>query len=192
MINTQFTKGYKQALKDYGIVVVPPFKPIKIIKEIFVPITNQPRYTISNLGRVYSEKTKRFLKSFVTRNGYEAIYLCTKNKIYRYTVHSLVANHFLGNMKQPGFVINHWDGNKLNNRADNLQWTTSSENNKHTYRLGHNVPKYGEDHPLCKLSNAQVLEINELIAKKFPQKEIASRYHISTGLINKIKKGIRQ
>lgn len=48
-------------------------------------------------------------------------------------VHRLVARTFKGNCD--GLVVNHLNGNTQDNRADNLEITTQSENNKHSYRV---------------------------------------------------------
>lgn len=107
-------------------------------------------YQISNYGRVKS------LKRTITRNGSypyyvninECIRKLRKNKQgYWYLnlfekgvcktrkVHRLVAEHFIENHYNYPFV-NHKDGNKLNNRVDNLEWCTPSYNTNHAYKLG--------------------------------------------------------
>lgn len=53
----------------------------------------------------------------------------------RFFVHRLVAYHFVDGY-QDGLVVNHKDGNKLNNEADNLEWVTRSENDLHAFKLG--------------------------------------------------------
>ena len=53
----------------------------------------------------------------------------------RYKIHRLAAETFIPNPEDKR-EVNHKDGNKLNNRADNLEWATRSENQKHAYKIG--------------------------------------------------------
>ena len=53
----------------------------------------------------------------------------------RYKIHRLVAETFIPNPEDKR-EVNHKDGNKLNNRADNLEGATRSENQKHAYKIG--------------------------------------------------------
>jgi len=65
-------------------------------------------------------------------------YLAVKMNNECVKIHAIVAEHFIG--KRPdGFVVNHKDGNKLNNRPDNLEYCTISENIKHAIRYGLHV-----------------------------------------------------
>lgn len=75
---------------------------------------------------ILSEKqTGRYKKVILTKNG---IRIC-------YSIHYLVAKAFLGDRKN-GFVVNHKDLNKQNNKVDNLEWVTSKENYSHAKELG--------------------------------------------------------
>lgn len=65
------------------------------------------------------------------RNGYLRIKLNNKN----YTIHSLVANYIIGD-RPKDFVVNHIDGNKLNNRPINLEYVTVADNIKHSIETG--------------------------------------------------------
>jgi hypothetical protein len=90
-------------------------------------------YSVTWDGEVYSWIRKRILKPDLAK-GYLRVTLC-KNKIYkRYTVHRLVALVFIDNPYDKKFV-NHIDGNKQNNCVRNLEWCTSSENEKHSYNV---------------------------------------------------------
>ena len=97
-------------------------------------------YQVSNLGRVKSLKYHRgsreqILKPKITKDGYYETALC-HNKKYKYIrTHRLVAMAFCKNPYNK-LEVNHKDGNKLNNYADNLEWVTSSENHKHAYKIG--------------------------------------------------------
>lgn len=52
-----------------------------------------------------------------------------------YPVHILVAKTFLADTYKPGLTVNHKDGNRFNNRVENLEWVTASENERHSYKV---------------------------------------------------------
>lgn len=93
-------------------------------------------YQVSSLGNIKSinynhTKKEKLLKPQKQSNGYMTTRIGNKTK----TIHRIVANAFITNsLNKP--CINHIDGNKTNNRADNLEWCTNSENMKHAIRNG--------------------------------------------------------
>lgn len=102
-------------------------------------------YQISNLGRVrrigeYRNRYKtwvsnRYLKLKEGTNPYLYVDLSKDNKVKRYLVHRLVAEAFIDNSKECN-EVNHIDGNKQNNKAENLEWCTRKENLKHSLDTG--------------------------------------------------------
>lgn len=83
-------------------------------------------YQISNLGNIYSVKKNIILKT-KKRKGYIAVNLYKDNKIKTYNVHRLVAQAFIPNPMKLS-QVNHIDCNKNNNKANNLEWCSASEN----------------------------------------------------------------
>lgn len=103
------------------------------------------KYKISNLGRVLSmmnPKMHIILNPEITNRGYCRVHLKRKH----YSVHRLVLLNFLGDAPTINHIVNHIDGNKLNNRLDNLEWATQSENIKHSFKLGMSKQKKGNNH----------------------------------------------
>lgn len=97
-------------------------------------------YQVSNLGNVKSlnfhrEKKEKLLKPKLTKDGYFETTLFKEGKCKFIRTHRLVAMAFIENPLNKK-EINHKDGNKLNNNISNLEWVTSSENQKHAYKLG--------------------------------------------------------
>lgn len=129
-------------------------------------------YQISNLGRIKSLKREvdcgkgerileeRVLKNMINIHGYYYIHLRKEKRKHAKTIHRLVAEAFIDN-KANLPVVNHIDGNKLNNSVQNLEWCTYSENSKHAY-------------------------INNL--KEPPEKEVL-QYNINGDFIRKWKSG---
>lgn len=80
------------------------------------------RYAIDDSGNVYSNGRK--MKPYLLNSGYLAIKLQLKGKRFHYLIHRLVAEYFLEGCG----VVDHIDGNRLNNRASNLRYCTQMEN----------------------------------------------------------------
>lgn len=92
-------------------------------------------YQISDLGNIYSVRYKRFRKSKTDRYGYATVSLNKHGSQQFFLVHRLVASEFIQNpCNLP--EVNHIDGNKQNNRADNLEWCDHSANMIHAYKMG--------------------------------------------------------
>lgn len=89
-------------------------------------------YDVYENGDIYSHFRDKFLNGEITKYGYKQITLFINGKIFRTRVHRLVACLFLDrpqNYKE--MVVNHKDGNKLNNHYLNLEWCTYDYNNYH-------------------------------------------------------------
>lgn len=91
-------------------------------------IKNYNKYEIGadDKGNCYfrNKKTKRVLKPILQRSGYYVLHL-HNNIVY---IHKIIANQYLDN-KCNYTVVDHKDGNRGNNRIDNLEWVTTSMNN---------------------------------------------------------------
>ena len=100
------------------------------MKEIWIDCKGyEGKYQVSNLGRVWSVRSQKYLKGFADKDGYLGVHLTAKNgkrKIER--IHRLVAIAFLDNPNNLP-VVNHKDENKTNNNVDNLEWCSVGYNN---------------------------------------------------------------
>lgn len=102
-------------------------------------------YQVSNLGNVKSLRKRidkgkchrhfdeKILKPIETNRGYLRVKLCKDRKIKKIRVHRLVAEAFI---KRPELEVNHIDGNKKNNKVENLEWVTQRENKQHAWITG--------------------------------------------------------
>lgn len=121
-------------------------------QEIWKPIQDyEGLYEVSSKGRVRSlsrfvkchKYSKRqisgtILKSFTVKNGYEIVQLMNRGK--KFAVHRLVGQAFIPNPQNKP-QINHINGVKTDNRVENLEWCTQSENMQHAYKVGLQLPK---------------------------------------------------
>ena len=90
-------------------------------------------YAITSCGKVWSYKTKRFLKTIKTKKGYEKVYLYKNNRVKHPTIHKLVAMAYIPNPYNLP-QINHKDENKQNNSVNNLEWCTNNYNSNYGTR----------------------------------------------------------
>lgn len=91
-------------------------------------------YSISDDGMVRNDDTMYILKQHQNNKGYFMVNLWRNNKGHWRTIHRLLAMAFIPNTEGK-MCINHIDGNKQNNKLDNLEWCTHSENQLHRSRV---------------------------------------------------------
>ena len=96
-------------------------------------ILNYENYEIDENGNVYNVCSKKFLKGSIGENGYRYYRLSKNNHKKMFYAHRLVAEYFLLNPDNLP-VVNHKDGNKLNNNVNNLEWVSYSDNTKHWHK----------------------------------------------------------
>lgn len=94
----------------------------------------------STSGRVYERVFKgKVLRPTVHRDGYHEVVITRDDKARRtFTVHILVCTAFHGEKPQPDYEVRHLNGDRLDNRAENLRWGTRSENSYDTVKHGNN------------------------------------------------------
>lgn len=85
-------------------------------------------------GRTLHKKLKaRVLKPSLTQNGYEFVQLRRHGKSFNKRIHRLVAETFVDG-KSDGLVVHHINGDKLDNRAENLEWVSMQRNTQEYYK----------------------------------------------------------
>ena len=171
----------------------------KYMEEIWKDVVGyEGYYQISNLGRVksFARKINRINTFYITKErilttnsskiGYSVVCL-RLNGIGKWVrVHRLVSTAFIVNSENKR-AVNHKNGIKQDNRLENLEWSTHSENNKHAYDTRLKVAPRGEKSGMSKLKEYQVLDIKERLKNGETQVSIARFYNLNEQTIYSIK-----
>lgn len=146
------------------------------------------RYAVTDDGRVWSYVSCKWLSSPLNDWGYPRLNLRTNNHSTQFTVHRLVAMAFC--KKNEGCnEVNHIDGDKTNNRSDNLEWVTSSQNSQHAWDTGlqrNNLGIYAAQKARRRFSSQAVIAIRQMSEAGFTRRVISALYDCSEGSVQKI------
>ena len=102
--------------------------------ELWKNIEIATNYEVSNLGNIRNIKSGQILNPGISGNGYKQVSLKMNDtgKFKKQYVHRLVAQYWLDNPENKR-EVNHKNLDRTDNRAENLEWLTSSENQKHKF-----------------------------------------------------------
>jgi hypothetical protein len=114
----------------------------------------------------------------------------SENNLKYLSTHRLVAEVFIGEIEE-GMVINHKDGDKLNNNADNLEICTPKDNVHHAIRTGLMKPVVGEDAGGALLKESEVVMIYQLIKDGLTNQQIADMFGVNFRTVSLIRHGTR-
>lgn len=175
--------------------------------EEWVPLSGfEGFYEISSIGRIrslsgfkygVSKKGKQILRKKLGRTlkldkkingaGYFGVCLSINGISYYKDVHRLVAVHFIGPPPLKNSQVNHIDGNRLNNHAENLEWVTPSENIQHAKARG---ARFGKSQPGSKNPKAKLdeVKVSKILLSKKTIRWLANHYKVSRTTILNIKK----
>ena len=143
------------------------------------------RKIIYSNGKIYIAKGKN-LKPTLRKNGYYYVTSAKNSNKPKFDIHKLVAFVFIDNPNNYP-CVNHIDGNKYNNRIDNLEWCTYSENAIHADRLGLKLRTYGESNGMSKLTKDDILKIRNLLDEGIKGKDISKMFNIAQSTVSLIK-----
>lgn len=155
--------------------------------EIWKVIKEHPNYAVSNFGNVKNIKNNK-LKQLCLHQNYYRVNFYKDKKTILLNVHRLVAEAFIVNNDSNKKIVNHKDGNKLNNNVENLEWCTYSRNTKHAYENG--LIKLDNKYVQCKSKIIEQYDLDNNIIKEFKSIAEASRHNnISRKIIRKVLNG---
>jgi hypothetical protein len=146
--------------------------------EVWKQIPFAPEYEVSNYGRLLN-KDGSIKKVTKVKDGYLKTNLMLGGRHRSFTVHKLVMLTFVGQGNTN--TIDHLDGNKLNNRLDNLEYVSHKENMCRGYANGLIKPinSVGENNTKAKLTEDDVVRIRELyLTGSYNQTELAGMFHV--------------
>ena len=143
-------------------------------------VVDNKQYVVSNYGRVMNAFTKQLLKPAKKPSGYLQVSLWKQGKGVTKDIHQIVYSSFFPEESLHGYVINHIDGKKDNNRLSNLERITHTENNLHAvYDIKtHNCAK-----PVLQLDG------DKNVIAEFPSISEATRKTKITNISRAIKSG---
>lgn len=161
----------------------------KYIISNYGEIISLPRYKQNNSKPQYVEP-KEIAKYINSKNGYVYVQLWNNSKCKNIRLHKLVAQNFIPN-KENKLQINHIDGNKQNNRVDNLEWCTYYYNNSYGTKLERQSKSQINDFKKSKKVNKYDLDGN-FIKTWISMKEVERQLGIFSQHIYRCCKGKRK
>lgn len=144
-------------------------------------------YKVSNFGRVksFNRGKPKILKERISPNGYRFVALQVGGKKILKSIHRLVAEAFIPNPENKP-QVNHINGVKNDNRVENLEWCTRSENIRHAVATG--LKASGEDNYNAKITNEQARIIREN-PNNLSIAQLAEEFNVSCNFIGAVQRG---
>ena len=148
-------------------------------EEIWKPVSisgSDTGWQVSNLGNFLNKKGN-IAKQHLRSRGYKSVTIVGRT----HDSHRIIASHFC-EMKEGCNTVDHIDNDKLNNRADNLEWVTMSENIKRSF-------KFRKKRLYPVVSPQDVLKVVKLLDAGMSNNKIALAIGCDSKLISSIKHG---
>ena len=137
------------------------------------------KYKVSSSGLIKNVKNNRFIKPVLNYKGYMRVAIRIYGKVKILRVHRLVAQAFIPNpMNKP--QVNHKNGNKLDNRVENLEWVSNKENYIHAIKNG--LVNHREKPCALLYKGKEIMIFDSILqAEKITQTKYGDPYYRLTG-----------
>jgi len=156
-------------------------------------------YKVSSVGNIKSLRCKglireKTMKLSINENGYLMVNLCKNNKVKIWRVHRIVLTAFVPNQENK-CDVNHINGIKTDNRVENLEWNTRSENLCHAFRTGLRIN--GEKNRIAsgkKCRERCSKKVINIVTKEIYEscKEASKKYGISKSHLSNMLTGVKK
>jgi len=187
---------YKNLKRD---TLVDTFEGVLYTEEWMPVMGYEGLYSISSFGRLMAERKtvlapertggkitrkEKMMKIGVSKSGYLKCVLLKEGKHGYFSMHRLVAIHYIENIENKP-QVNHIEGDKKDNRFFRLEWASASENLIHAYKKGLQRQD-GEHHATKKLNWEKVREIRSLSSNGIDAHKLGEMYGVHFGHIKNI------
>ena len=148
-------------------------------------------YEVSTCGQVRSIRDNKNtyngkILSPRIKSGYHVFTISKNSKPRTFKAARIVATTFLPNPENKA-TVNHKNGIKNDDRLENLEWASVSENTQHAYDMGLARALRGEKQRSCRLKENQVVTAKRLLNLGYHFRDIAAMYNVSPTTIADIK-----
>lgn len=154
-------------------------------EEIWKQVPGYEMYRVSNLGRIYSVRRKIVCRLTKRRNGYLQFNFKVEKRARAVLVHRVVLMAFIGESR---LDCNHKNGVRDDNRLENLEYCTRSENILHGYHVTGNIKprsQVGAAVNTAKLSDESVVELRKKFDSGINVSALASEFGVSWDAANR-------
>lgn len=168
----------------------------RLAERFLIQFVESGEWEIDSLGQIWMLKKQG--KACVRKRAEKEVshgYLMVRRMIngFRHAgvAHRLVWQYFHGDIPA-GMCINHKNGVKNDNRPENLEVATYSENISHAYAMNL-ADEHGERNPAAKLLDSEIQSIRlAYMSENVTQAELATRYNVAHQTVSKIVRGERR
>ena len=143
----------------------------------------ESQYKVSNYGNVLSIKTNKIRKPQIHKDGYFVLLFCVNYVRHTKYIHRLIAEAFIPNQDNLP-EVNHLNGDKTDNRIENLEWCSHKQNIQHAHNTGL-IKNRNNQHGIVGRKIAEEIR-NKYIPHKYGVKKLMKEYNLSRGGVENI------